>query len=392
MTLDYQQVREQATKFGEQSRERQLHLESLHIKAQDLLNEHADEIEHLRMTVQNVVRSYDNAIRCALPVDEPLNARFSAPAIEAPVTVLAADGSQINPDRHADVEYCLINVGAIVLQTGSTAPPVTHITSNLLTVEELEGITDNTLALRRDLEERSILAKLATNLPAPVYSFTDGPMELWGSKDTSSEMVSEYKKSLEKYLEALEVLRRLGVATAGYVDRPVARPVVRLLEIADTPDMKLQEIKKIQSLRGVRDDDIFRELLRPGERSAVFAWQSPAASSYPDELGIHFFYLNAGQDERPWIARVEVPGWVAGDTTMLGGLHATLVEQCRIMGSRPYPYLLHRAHETALVTHQDRDQVTQMIIREFLRREIPIPGRSHKQALKDSTGKKRYRK
>jgi len=392
MTLDYQQVRKQVTQFGVQSRERQQALDSRHKKARDALDSHAHAIQQLRMTVEKVVRSFDPSMRCALPVSEPLNARFAAPRIENSVTVLAADGSQINPDRHAEVAYCLINVGAIVLRSGSPVPPEIRIQSRLLSVEELEGITVNTLALRRDLEERSILAELAPNLPQPVYSFTDGPMELWGSGDTSPDMVSQYQQRLGDYLKVLEELRRLGVVTAGYVDRPVARPVVRLLEIADTPEDKLPEIKKNHTLQGVLDDNIFSDLLAPGERSALFAWQSPAASSYPDELGIHFFYLNVGEDEGPWVARVEVPGWVAGDPDMLGGLHATLVEQCRMMGSRPYPYLLHRAHETALVTHQDRDQVTNMLVREFLSRGIPIPGRSHKQALKDSAGRTRYKR
>jgi len=66
------------------------------------------------------------------------------------------------------------------------------------------------------------------------------------------------------------------------------------------------------------------------------------------------------------------------------------VDQCRILGTRPYPYLLHRAHETALVTFQDRDQVTQMIALELHRQGIPIQGVSYKQANKDLPGRTRY--
>ena len=66
-----------------------------------------------------------------------------------------------------------------------------------------------------------------------------------------------------------------------------------------------------------------------------------------------------------------------------------LVDQCRILGSRPYPYLLHRAHETALVSLQEREQVTQMIVLELRQRGVPVEGISNKQYAKDQPGRSR---
>ena len=90
------------------------------------------------------------------------------------------------------------------------------------------------------------------------------------------------------------------------------------------------------------------------------------------------------------MARVEIPAWVAQNTEMLDNLHAALVNQCRILGSRSYPYLLHRAHEAALVTLEEQEQVTRMILMELRRRGIDVGEGSEKQALKNSQSRTRY--
>ena len=59
------------------------------------------------------MRNYDQTLRCAVPVDEALNSRHALPPMPEQVTLIAADGSQIFADRHAEVEYCLVNTGAI---------------------------------------------------------------------------------------------------------------------------------------------------------------------------------------------------------------------------------------------------------------------------------------
>jgi hypothetical protein len=390
MSLNFQEVREQIQKLGENAQARRSQLESILELARASLESLAGEIEFLRQKVGLVVRNYDPSIRCALPVTEALDASYPAPEPPPQASILAADGSQINLDRHAEVAYCLINVGAIQMATGSTEQAKISVTSKLFYDEELYTITDNSLALKRDLHERQILARMADGAQAPVFTFTDGPMELWGGKETDGAAATEYQESLEEYMSSLSELCRLGVATAGYVDKPAASPVVRLLEIALTPEDKLSGIKQHHPLRGATDFVIYQRLLAPGERTAVFAIQSQSARSYKGDLALHFFYLNVGRKGKPWLARVEIPAWVANKPTLLNGLHSVLVDQCRILGTRPYPYLLHRAHETALVTFQDRDQVTQMIALELRRQGVPIPGESYKQANKDLPGRTRY--
>jgi hypothetical protein len=394
MTLNYQQVREQIQQLAENAPIRAQRLAELRAQADELFGEGALKLDELAQKVETIVRNYDPNLRCALPTQDPdgaympLDRSAPLPATPQQATVLAADGSQIIPDRHAAVYFGLINVGAIQMQYGATTPPNTITTSQLFYDEELYDLSEANLALRRDLNERAILADLAEKAQSPVITFTDGPMELWGAKDSAGD--SEFQENLQAYLRALERLKELDVITAGYVDRPAANLVVRLLEVAMLPADHLEDIKSFYPLRGVQDIDLYRDLLAPGERSSVFAIQSRSAPNYRGGLRLHFFYLNVGRLDHPWPVRVEIPEWVAGSSRMLDNLHATLVHQCQIMGQRAYPYLLHRAHEVAVVTHEEKHQVIQMIAMELQRRGLPFGEVSHKQSTKNLTTRSRY--
>jgi hypothetical protein len=295
-------------------------------------------------------------------------------------------------DRHAQVEYRLVNVGAIQMLLHSSQPPDRYMSSQLYFDEQAAAMSEAMLALSRDLNERKYLAELAEQAPKPVITFADGGMELWGAaKGEGGEEAQKFQDSLSDYLEVLKRLHGLGVATAGYVDKPGADLVVRLLEIAYASESDLPGIRKYRPLRGIPDRKIFGSLLAPGERSAVFALQSQSIQKYSGPLALHFFYLNVGRRlSQTHIARVEIPAWVALNPPLLDILHAVLVDQCRIMGERPYPYLLHRAHETAVVSYEDQEQVTQMIINELRRRGIEVEGSSFKQSAKDLTGRTRF--
>ncbi len=64
-----------------------------------------------------------------------------------------------------------------------------------------------------------------------------------------------------------------------------------------------------------------------------------------------------GTNGHPAIARVEIPKWVAESANLLGALHAVLLEQCSLLGLRPYPYILHRAHETARISLDEKEEI-----------------------------------
>jgi len=276
--------------------------------------------------------------------------------------------------------------------TNSGQAPATHTHSQLHFAEYSSSGTysDDQVSLERDKTERVLLAELAAAAKVkPVITLTDGPLELWGGRSRDPEEQTSYIKSLEEYIAALLALHKSGAATAGYVDKPRADLVVRALEVAATPQDKLAEIRKARPLRGVTDNDLFESALAPGERSAIFALQTHLADRYAGPLALHFFYLNVGSAKEPWLARVEIPAWVAENAAALNALHAVLIQQCNVLGAFSYPYVLHRAHEIAVVGRDEKDEVTQMLLAELQAQGAPAGHASHKQAIKDLPGRGR---
>ncbi len=395
MAIDFQQIYTKIKEIGIGARERRERIENLRKHARNLLVKYADELDYLHDLVDRI-RVADPNIRCALPENESLASHIPAPAPTIDATLIAADGSQINPNRHSAVQFCLINVGAIVLRMQSGESPKIDTNSELLYGDELETkyglMTDGIVALKRDLGERSKLDELSKGVKGPVVTFTDGPIELWGAK--GGEDAEAYHVSLKNYLSVLSRLQARDVITAGYVDKPAADLVVRLLELIDVKPEELEKPREIERWRGVSDRWLFGEkanpMLGPGERSAIFSIQSKSEKDYKGVLALHFFYLNVGTEGHPWPVRVEIPKWVADDKEKLGLLHAVLVDQCRVMGSKPYPYLLHRAHEIAVVKHEEKHQVEQMLTQELRRQDEEIDEESTKQSAKDLKGRTRY--
>jgi hypothetical protein len=251
-------------------------------------------------------------------------------------------------------------------------------------------LTEDMVALGRDLSERKKLLELALQYSEPVITLTDGPMELWGAEGSSQE---DYRRNREIHLSILSQLQSEKIITAGYIDKPAADLVIRLLEISQVPDNEMKGIRKIHSLRGISDRWLFGEegnpLLKKGERSAIFIIQSSSRSHYKGDLEIRFFYLNAGSDKHPWIVRVEIPAWVANDNEKVNLLHASLLEQCEIMGAKPYPYVLHRSHEIAVVKQEEKKQIEQMLTQELRNQNEEVDEGSYKQSAKDLTGRTR---
>lgn len=364
MSIDFQSVFNQIRALGLQApAQKQIHDERLD-QARQLLAEFADELQSLRDKVDRVVHSQDASLRCAVPVEQPLNYHHSAPDLAEQVTILAADGSQIYPDRHALLEYYLINIGIIQSVTGKVEAPQPQIKTELfyndLSGEKQGFLNEENVSLYRDLLERKLLAEEAAQLSGSVIALTDGPLELWGASKIEQISPVGGEKGLLEYLDSLLNLQQMGVVAAGYVDKPREDYLVRLLEIAAQP----VEQSRNRPLRGVRDIQLLRDILAAGERSAVFGMQSRSASLYRQHdpaLTMHFFYLNVGRTGHPWFVRVDILGGTAIDENKVDILHSIILQQCAILGSRPYPYLLHRAHETAVVSFDERNQVEILI-------------------------------
>ena len=396
MPINFQQVYARIREIAAGADESKRTLDEKRELARSLLAAYASELEFLQQKVE-AAKSFDSNIRCAVPLDEPLTATYPPPPPVPDVTVIAADGSQINPDRHGSIQFSIINVGIIIMKLHSGQAPEICVETEMLYGDELISngnlVSDGMVAMRRDITERMKLDEVSKRIKGQVVNLTDGTIELWGAKGDDPQAYADF---VEKYLRVLTRLHARGVITAGYVEKPSADLVVRLLEIATADNEQIQRLRDYIPLRGVSDRWLYGErenpLLPPGHRSAVFALQSGSVKKYKGPLSLHFFYLNVGTLGHPWPVRVEVPQWVAEDRRKLELLHSVLIEQCNMMGARPYPYLLHRAHETAVVRREEKDQVEQLLAMELRRMRAEVGERSHKDSAKALPGVRRSKR
>jgi hypothetical protein len=387
MPVNFQQIQRQVREMGAQTPAREQNLDERRQSALRQLELFANRIDALRQRIEAATQVNHN-LRCAVPADELLNAHIPVPAVALPKVILAADGSQINPNRHDAVEFGVINVGIFRLEPGSGQAPREIVSSHLLSYDELnppEGpIGEEIVALMRDLNEREALVEQARNEQGQVVTLTDGPLELFREPDQKT----QYRLLLAEYLQTLDMLADQNVSTAGYVDRPRNDLVVRMLELTllAESELPLAGQPEGRKLHYVTDVDVFTPLLQPGERSAIFGIQSITSRIFKGRKALHFFYINVGLPDMPALARVEIPAWVACDPGAVDLLHAALISQCRQLGARPYPYALHRAHEVAVVSMDEKEHLEAMIANELRRQGIWIGGVSNKQAHKDNSG------
>ncbi|OQY87679.1 MAG: hypothetical protein B6D38_11630 [Anaerolineae bacterium UTCFX1] len=388
MPINYQEVFTQIQSIGAGAKERRKKKEEAQTIAHGLLNAYAAQLDALRSKVDSA-KAIDANLRCAYPLDENLDSSFDVQPVPVSSTLIAADGSQINPDRHAALQYYAINVGAIAMQVGSGNTPEVFTDTKLHMLDEFEDtfFSDSQVALQRDVAERKKLLEVAKNFSVPIIALTEGQLELWGAVDSDNSR--DFEKSLQDYLDALKEMENQQVITSGYVDKPGANWVVRLLEIATIPQNELINLKKHRPFLGVTDLWLFSKILGKHARSAVFKLQARSSEKYKDSLSIHFFYLNVGDEKKPKIARVDIPLWVAKNQDALNNLHCVLIEQAKIMGNEPFPYLLHRAHEIAVVTHKEKEEIDQMLAIEIRNNGGEVGEKSGKQSAKDLQGRTR---
>lgn len=388
MPIDYQQIYTKIQEIGKGLRERRQTLEKRRAEVWELMHALDFELDLLRSLVDSAKQTDPN-IRCAYPLEEPLLYAYPRPVMTTQATLIAADGSQILPDRHAAVQYFVINVGAIAMQIGSGSSSQIFTQTDLHILDEFEDtiFSESQIALQRDVAERKKLLEIAQNYAEPVIAVTEGQLELWGAADINNSR--DFEKTLTDYLNALKEMQDQNIITSGYVDKPGANWVVRLLEIATLPKDELRNIKKYHPFLGVTDRWLFGNVLGQYERSAIFALQAKSAEKYADSIAIHFFYLNVGNQEKPVIVRVDIPLWVVQNKEALDMLHWALIQQTQIMSHKPFPYILHRAHETAVVSMREKEQVDQLLALAIRNNGGEIGEISGKQSAKNLPGRSR---
>jgi len=376
LTLELSQLTKEVRAMGEVVAKRRQTAVDLVRLARQWLVDYADKGPALRHPARTV--------QAAIPTEEPLDAAYALPSLPEGVTVAAADGSQIQPDRHGAARYHLINVGSLVYRHGSGEAPEASSQCVLgYTEEDLYEsgmpVAGNLLDVRRDLAELERLADVCSGeQPTPIVALVDGSILLWVLKDLRGGIRAA---KISGYLDQLDRIRQAGGIVGGFISRPGYNEVTRLLHLANLDGDTKKAQEQPNPLERLPDRAVFTTL-PPGARSALFISSRDINQEEYARRGheVHFFYLNLVREgDEPVIARIEVPAWVARDSGRLDVIHAAVVAQARITGD--YPYALVRADELAYISNQERTALEQMVLTALLRAGIssaPSPKASYK--------------
>ncbi|MDD5511108.1 MAG: DNA double-strand break repair nuclease NurA [Dehalococcoidales bacterium] len=354
--------------------------------ALDTMHSQADKISSLAKKIDS-----GNTTWLIAGLVDGLDRRIEAPPAPAEFSILAADGSHIDVDRHRSPRCYLINIGSVVLRYGSSPAATLESFPSLYSSDEdlvitptgnnntREQVVEGTLlGIKRGVDECGKLAELAAELPGDGLSLAlvDGTLVLWGL-EAYPEFVTEalLDKGFLSHLSSIKELnnKKREVALASYISFPRSTEVVNALRLALCPhdildtDRHCQDCKdrQCEAVAGIRDCDLFSELLAPGERSCLFTSGSKIIKKYPAEHRIYFFYLRVDDET----ARVEIPQWVAMDEGLLNLTHSLILDQCR--RGQGYPVALSEAHEQAVVTGADRENFWRLVESLLLEENLP---------------------
>jgi hypothetical protein len=309
---------------------------------------------------------------------EGLNKRYPLPPAPPDFTVIATDGSHIDVDRHHSTRCYLINIGSVVITYGSqpdallsSAPRLYSDDTDLAITPPGGGreqpVEGNILGAKRSIEECRTLADLAAEKPpqSMTLALLDGTLILWGL-EAYPDFVTDalLSNGMLKHLDAMKKLNKdRRLALASYISFPRSTDVVNVLRVVvcpnDIPDCDRQcppeKGRDCDGLAGVRDRDLFINLLENGERSALFISPSKVVKEHYGDHRVYFFYLRVGDE----IARIEIPQWVAADKALLELTHSLVFDQSQ--RGHGYPVVLSEAHEQAVVTGADRENFWELV-------------------------------
>ncbi len=352
--------------------------------ALDTVDKQSEDIDSLKKKI-----AASNTTWLVADLADGLAPHYQAQPLPSDFTVIATDGSHIDVDRHQAARCYLINIGSVVLDYGSTPGAMLDSTPSLYAGDEElviappgsrgreQPVEGTLLGIKRSVDECRRLVELAAALPpgSSNLALLDGTIILWGL-EAYPDFVGDIL--LEKgFFNCLSRIKNLNkdrrLALASYISYPRSTDVVNTLKVAVCPNNPLDTDKhcreclarECDAVSGVRDRELFSELLGQGERSALFITQSSIVQKRYGEHRVYFFYLKL-EDE---VARIEVPQWVAIDEDLLNLTHSLVLDQCR--RGQGYPVALSEAHEQAVVTGADRENFWTLVEESFTEEKMP---------------------
>lgn len=307
---------------------------------------------------------------------------FGAGNMPEKVMVVATDGSQIEPSTHEIALFYMINIAVVSLVYGGSVSPSPQIEPYFfydekdLYIEEdyhISLINARQLAQKRSTMEKQALKEELlkyADRKEPLVGLTDGPL-------LDLNRSQKYQYDLKEKVavdDLLEMGKKYHIPIAGYISATRNTALVNLVKLSLCPEplarckqceARKQKRNVCRVLNDLNDAQIIERFLPAGARSTVFYLinKLPMQTS---ETDIGFFYLNTGRE----IARIEAPRYVLENKEMLEYLHGVLLQQIRL--GLGYPAVLSQAHEYAVITGKEREQVYKLLQKQMIRNGVEI--------------------
>jgi len=327
---------------------------------------------------------------------EPINRQFPFGQEPDRYALIAADGSQIMPDRHRPFIFGYVQAGCASVIYGEQQQELTDQLrrmrrSQLIAESELFDERSGELkppaeiTNRRDSLEIALLAeacRMARKAGLQPVLFADGSLAPFALL-TLRAPPQERQKLLGPLKMALDAMRECEAWVCGYIDRPGSSALVRACALAGlSPEAVTERVLREREalLVEICDRHALERTLKPAHRTALFDpnWEINAPT-YLGEHAMRACYVNFGNAARPIIARMEMPAWCA-DPSRVGAMCAILYRHAQLGGG--YPLILKAAHEEALLSKDDQQQIEQAIEQALMSRGF-LPQASFKQEAKD---------
>jgi hypothetical protein len=313
-------------------------------------------------------------------------------------TVVATDSSPMPPDRHGGMAaFHLINLGLVMLRYGSQAEAVLEnrplVYFDMLDEEGSEADAAQLIDMRSAVEELRSGLELARQYQADLV-LRDGPLSLW----TTAQQMGEGGKSLrDEYFYLLEKQKSENYPLIGYISSAHSQVVFNTLNLyleelppslweglgeglaPAAPKVKVKKAKSqtpggVFARAGLVDADLFRLLLKPGERGPIFktALGRKPGEAHKQVMETCFTYYHTPFSGE--IARVEFSDWLMDEPGLLDNALGLVHNQYH--AGQGYPVALMEAHEQAVLRGGDRALIRDMLEQEGLLEEESEKGRS----------------
>ncbi|MEO1742738.1 MAG: DNA double-strand break repair nuclease NurA [Cyanobacteria bacterium J06629_9] len=374
---------------------------------------------------------------------EPLDTRIPIDPAPESHTVLATDGSQINPSHH-EIAYCyLLNVGRVILHYGQSRfplldslPEVVYRPEDLYASRRWGISTEEWMGHRRTVAESVVLGELALQVnqlgarssksskPAnrrplalntakpntqsatqpepieagqknqessqqltllaqlpPTLGMTDGSLIYWFLNDLPAAARDEI---LSPILTAWDRLRAARVPLVGYLSASRSGEALNFLRLESCPFTQPDCKTHCDGQTDGAPCQTFSPLRDVTLWASLLApgQRGPLFKSSADILDLyddHQVYF-CHVNVGAEIARIELPEWVVEDSALLNqALSLTLMQVNKGYG---YPVALAEAHNQAVVRGGDRTRFFALLEQQMIKAGLQNVGTSYKEARK----------